>query len=214
MDFFEVVRSRRSCREFRDKPVSGKDIETCLEAARRAPSGTNSQPWRFLVARKPEIRAALAEAGFNQPCLKQAPVITVLLGDRSVYKKRLRRAKELADLGALTDDTLQTLEKRYQDASGAPREANDLAIRLNCMLAGEHYVLAAAALELGCCWVMMFDPAKVSEALGLEPKYNFPVALLPTGYPAGEAAPPRPRYSISDIAWNDEAGRPWMAGNA
>ena len=214
MDFFEVVRNRRSCRQFQDKPVSGKEIETCLEAARRAPSGTNSQPWRFLVARNPELRAALAEAGFNQPCLREAPVITVLLGDRGQFKKRLRRAKELADLGALTDETLDALEERYKGMEGAPREANDLAIRLNCMLAGEHYVLAAEALELGCCWVLMFDPAKVSEALGLDSKYNFPVALLPTGYPAGEPPPPRPRYSISDIAWNDEAGRPWVAGTA
>lgn len=214
MDFFEVVRNRRSCREFADKPVSGKDIETCLEAARRAPSSTNSQPWRFLVARAPETRAALVEAGYNQPCLKQAPVITVLLGDRGVFKKRLRRAKELADLGALSDDTLSTVEERYNSAKDAPREANDAAIRLNCMLAGEHYVLAAEALELGCCWVMLYDPDKVAEVLRLDAKYNFPVALLPTGYPAYGKPPPRPRYSISDIAWKDQAGMPWVAGNA
>lgn len=214
MDFFEVVRNRRSCRQFLDKPVHGKDIETCLEAARRAPSATNAQPWRFLVARAPETRAALAEAGFNQPCLVQAPVITVLLGDRGLYKKRLRRAKELADVGALSEGTLSTLEARYKEKPDGGREAHDLAIRLNCMLAGEHYVLAAEALELGCCWVMMFDPAGVGEALGLDPKFNFPVALLPTGYPAGEPPPPRPRYGLSDIAWNDEAGRPWVAGKA
>lgn len=216
MDFFEVIRNRRSCREFLDKPVSGKDIETCLEAARRAPSGTNSQPWRFLVVRSPETRAALAEAGFNQPSLRQAPVITVLLADRGVYKKRLRRAKELADIGALSMDTLEALEKKYADREKltSAREANDQAIRLNCVLAGEHYCLAATALELGCCWVMLYDAAKVSEILKLDPKYNFPVALLPTGYPAGELPPPRPRYTLSDIAWKDEAGRPWVAGQA
>ncbi len=81
------------------------------------------------------------------------------------------------------------------------------------MLAGEHYVLAAAALELGCCWVGMFDAAKVAEALKLDEKYNFPVALLPTGYPKGGMPPPRPRYGLSDMAWKDEAGRPWIAGS-
>ncbi len=214
MDFFEVIRSRRSCREFLDKPVSGKDIETCLEAARLAPSGTNAQPWRFLVARTPETRAALAEAGHNQPCLAQAPVITVLLGDRGVFRKRLRRAKELADLGAINQETVKALEARYQEKQDSGRELNDHHIRANCMLAGEHYVLAAAALELGCCWVGFFDPEKVSAALKLDAKYNFPIALLPTGYPAGEPPPPRPRYSISDIAWKNEAGAPWPAGSA
>lgn len=216
MEFFDVIRSRRSVREFLDKPVSSKDIETCLEAARLAPSASNSQPWKFLVARKPEVRAALAEAGYDQPVLKQAPVITVLLGDRDIFKKRLRRARELADIGAVSEETMASLEARYKagakQESGSAREANDMAIRANCMLAGEHYALAAAALELGCCWIGLFDAAKVTAALKLEEKYNFPVALLPTGYPAGEAVPPRPRYGMTDIAWKDETGRPWIAG--
>lgn len=214
MDFFETVRARRSCREFADRPVSGKDIETCLEAARLAPSGTNAQPWRFLVVRDADIRARLAEAGFDQPCLKQAPVITVLLGDRGVFKKRLRRAKELGDVGALSDETLEIFERQYAKRQSEDKAANDHAIALNCMLAGEHYALAATALDLGCCWVRMFDSAKVSEALNLEAKYNFPVALLPTGYPAGGPPSPRPRYSLSEIAWKEEAGRPWQAGSA
>lgn len=213
MDFFEVIRNRRSCREFSDKPVSGKDIETCLEAARLAPSGTNAQPWRFLVARTPEARTALAEAGFNQPCLLQAPVITVLMGDRGVFRKRLRRAKELADVGAINEDTMAALEAKYKDRKDEPREMYDVNIRANCMIAGEHYVLAAAALELGCCWVGLFDVEKVNAALNLDAKYNFPIALLPTGYPARALPPPRPRYSIADVAWKDEAGRPWAAGS-
>ena len=217
MDFFEVIRGRRSCREFSDKQVSAKDIETCLEAARLAPSGTNAQPWRFLVVRSPEKRAAIAEAGFNQPCLRQAPVVTVLLGDRGVFKKRLRRAKELADVGALSEETLATLEARYRDkeqSEEGPRETNDKSILANCMLAGEHYVLAAAALELGCCWVMLFDAEKLGEVLNLDPKYNFPIALLPTGHPAGAAPEPRPRYGLSKIAWKEEVDMPWIEGGA
>jgi nitroreductase len=213
MDFFEVLRGRRSCRRFGDRPVSGKDIETCLEAARLAPSGSNAQPWRFLVARKPKLRLALAEAGYRQECLGEAPVIVVLLGDRELYRKRVRRVKELVDIGALSPEAWSALEKRYRDKAG-PAGEEDAAIRANCMLAGEHYVLAAAALELGCCWVGAFDAAKVSEILGLDAKYNFPVALLPTGHPLEEPQPPRPRYSISDIAWKEEAGRPWEAGTA
>ena len=214
MDFFEVIRSRRSIREFiPDKRPPSKDIETCLEAARLAPSATNAQPWRFLVARSPEVRAAVAEAGYNQPCLVQAPIITILLGDRGVYKKRLRRAKELADVGAISEETLGAIENKYKGKPEGNKEMNDFAIRANCMLAGEHYLLAAAALELGCCWVGLFDTEKLVEVLKLDPKYNFPIALLPTGYPAGETPPPRPRYGLSDVAWKEEAGRPWVAGN-
>lgn len=213
MDFFEVIRSRRSIRSFSDERVSSKDIETCLEAARLAPSGTNAQPWRFFVAKAQEVREKLAAAGYDQPCLKQAPVLTVLLGDRGIYKKRLRRAKELTDVGAISEDTLAAVEKKYQEKPDNARETYDLAIRANCMLAGEHYVLAATALGLGTCWVGLFDAEKVVEALNLDAKYNFPIAILPTGHPAGDLPPPRPRYSISDIAWKDEMGRPWVAGS-
>lgn len=212
MDFFETIRGRRSCREFLDRPVSGKDIETCLEAARLAPSGTNAQPWRFLVVRRPELRTALAEAGYGQPCLRQAPAIVLLLGDRGIYRKRLRRAKELADIGAVNSEVVAAVEARYTKRQEGGDD--DGVIRANCMLAGEHYVLAATALGLGCCWIGAFDAEKVREILKFNPKCNFPVALLPTGYPAGDLPPPRPRYSISDIAWKDEAGRPWEAGTA
>ncbi len=212
MDFFEVIRNRRSCREFSEDPVASKDIETCLEAARLAPSATNAQPWRFFVAKNPELRALLAEAGNNQPCLQQAPVITVLLGDRGIFKKRLRRAKELADVGALSPETLAAVEAKYQDKPESSREANDVFIRANCMIAGEHYLLAATALELGSCWIGLFDVRKVMEALKLDEKYNFPIALFPTGHPKNSLPPPRPRYSLADIAWKDEMGRPWLAG--
>lgn len=212
MDFFEVIRNRRSVREFDgERMVHSKDIETCLEAARLAPSSTNAQPWRFLVVRSPKVRAALVEAGYNQPCLEQAPVITVLLGDREVFKKRLRRAKELADVGALTQDVLAAMEEKYREKS--PAEVGDAVIRINCMLAGEHYALAAAALDLGCCWVGLFDDERVGAALKLDARYNFPVALLPTGYPKSALPPPRPRYGLSDIAWKDEIGRPWIEGS-
>lgn len=208
MDFFEVIESRRSIRAFTAEPVPRRLIEACLNASRSAPSGTNSQPWRFIVVRSPERRALLAEAGFNQPGLVQAPVITVLLGDRSIDKKRLRRAKELADIGAVSEDTLTTIETKYKDQSES-KESRDARILVNCMLAGEHYALAATALGLGCCWVMLYDRDKAAAALNLDPKHNFPIAMLPTGYPA-EEPPPRPRYALSEIAWDEEPNHPWM----
>lgn len=206
MEFFDVVAERRSIRSFNGNQVPGELLEKCLNAARMAPSGSNAQPWRFLMIRSPERLAALAEAGFGQPCLGTAPVVAVLLGDRGVYKKRLRRAKELADMGAVNSETVEIIEKRYKAAKES-RDVHDKAIALNCMLAGEHYVMAAAAQGLGCCWVMLFDADKVSAALGLE-KDNFPVALLPTGY--YDALPlPRPRYGLQEMAWDEEVNRPW-----
>src|SRR5262249_49626444 len=43
---------RWSPRAFTDAPICERDLLTLLEAARWAPSSFNSQPWRFLYARR------------------------------------------------------------------------------------------------------------------------------------------------------------------
>ena len=59
-----AITSRRSIRAFLDKPVAREDIERILEVAARAPSGTNTQPWKVYVltgqARKQLSDAILA----------------------------------------------------------------------------------------------------------------------------------------------------------
>ena len=49
MDVLEAMRRRASTRAFLDRPVARATIEAMLEAARWAPSGVDSQPWRVAV---------------------------------------------------------------------------------------------------------------------------------------------------------------------
>jgi nitroreductase len=56
-----AITSRRSIRAFLDKPVEQGDIARILEVAARAPSGTNTQPWKVYVLTG-EARTALSEA--------------------------------------------------------------------------------------------------------------------------------------------------------
>ena len=51
-----------------------------------------------------------------------------------------------------------------------------------------HLMLAAHELGLGSCWVMYFDPVKTSELFDLSEDI-VPMAFLPIGYPADDAAP-------------------------
>jgi nitroreductase len=44
-----AITSRRSIRAYLDQPVAREDIEAILEVAARAPSGTNTQPWKVHV---------------------------------------------------------------------------------------------------------------------------------------------------------------------
>ncbi|GAB4529202.1 MAG: nitroreductase family protein [Parvularculaceae bacterium] len=64
-EFFDLMRRRRTIREFSDRPVPRDVIEKCLLTAGRAPSGANHQPWHFAVisdaAKKAAIRTAAEE---------------------------------------------------------------------------------------------------------------------------------------------------------
>ncbi|MCX7806229.1 MAG: nitroreductase family protein [Planctomycetota bacterium] len=75
MDVFEAIRTRKSVRSFKDRPVEREKIEKLLEAARLAPSASNRQEWRFVVVTDPEKRKALAVAARNQAFVGQAPVV-------------------------------------------------------------------------------------------------------------------------------------------
>ena len=56
---FEIIHNCRAIRYFRDEPVPDALIEQVLDAAIRAPSGSNRQSWHFVVVTDPEIKKTL-----------------------------------------------------------------------------------------------------------------------------------------------------------
>ena len=71
---------------------------------------------------------------------------------------------------------------------------------IDVAIAAEHIALAAAALELGTCWVCNFDVAQVSRTLDIEQGWE-PIVLLPIGYPADDASEREiKRKPIEDVA--------------
>ena len=60
-DFYDLMRRRRTIREFSDRPVPHEVIENCLKTAGTAPNGANLQPWHFVVVTDSEIKRAIRE---------------------------------------------------------------------------------------------------------------------------------------------------------
>ena len=56
MSLGEAMFSQRAIRRFKPDPIPDEDIHAALEAATKAPSGSNLQPWRFIVIREPELK--------------------------------------------------------------------------------------------------------------------------------------------------------------
>jgi nitroreductase len=60
-EFFDVVLGQRACRDFTGAAVSEDDLGVMLEAATRAPSAHNSQPWEFVVVQDRDVRHGIAD---------------------------------------------------------------------------------------------------------------------------------------------------------
>ena len=197
MEFDEIIKKRRSIRNFADTPVSKEIIEELLNAARLAPSATNRQPWRFLVVSDTDVINHLGEA-VMQPFVTGAPVIIVCCIDKNSFTKSMvrERVEELVAAGVINREVANMLYKRK--LPGKVEEAGiPISAYIDMGISVEHLVLSATSRGLGTCWVRMFDSERVCSILKLEEEF-FPVVILPLGYPA-ENPPVRPRLSLNDI---------------
>ena len=87
MEFNDVIRQRKSCRQFYSKPVYKKQIINLIDAARLAPSCENRQPWHYIVLEK-EMKNNIADImekdlklkdilEFNKPTLEDVAVASL-----------------------------------------------------------------------------------------------------------------------------------------
>jgi len=96
MDILEAIRTRRSIRKFRPKPIQDEKLKMILEAGRLAPSAGNRQPWFFVVVKDLERKRTLAKAADNQMFIADAGVIIVALGDPEVSPRWFRQDPMIA----------------------------------------------------------------------------------------------------------------------
>jgi nitroreductase len=80
MDFLELVRSRYACRAYLPQPIEQEKLARLLEAVRLAPSGSNRQPWKFVLVRDPEVKRKLVHACANQRFIAAAPIVIAACG--------------------------------------------------------------------------------------------------------------------------------------
>ncbi|MGB9593936.1 MAG: nitroreductase family protein, partial [Anaerolineae bacterium] len=138
MEFWDVIQARRSVRQFRqDKPLKEAQVEKLLEAAIRAPSAGNRQPWHFYVVWSQDVKDGLAAAAFDQTFVAEAPVVIVVCADAA--RSAARYGSRGRDLYCIQDTAIATT----------------------------HILLAAVDMGLGACWVGAFDEEQAAAVLRL-----------------------------------------------
>lgn len=99
----EVIKSRRSIRNFLDRKVEDGITETILEAARWAPSGLNNQPWRFVVVTDRGIAEKMADCTRYGQIIRHAPLLIAVFLDLDMMYDR---TKDVQACGAAIQNIL------------------------------------------------------------------------------------------------------------
>ena len=198
----EAMRQRRSTRSFKRTPVPDEMILEMLEAARQAPSASNSQPWRYVVVTDPEEKKELRRLCFGQTFIEEAGVVFAVCADLSSYSGSTykKRRQEAVDAGVLPASALNDpVYKRLMESTDEPDPAVYVTpATANTYIATEHMVLMAAALGLGSCWVgAISDREAIKRLLGV-PENIMLLGLVAVGYANG-TPPYRPKLPLEDI---------------
>jgi nitroreductase len=80
MNFYDVIKKRRSIRSYKSDPVPQDALERIGEAVYLAPSACNLKPWKIKIIKDPVLRAKIAE-NYTQDWLAGAPAIAVIMGN-------------------------------------------------------------------------------------------------------------------------------------
>ena len=174
---FEAIHTQRAIRRFSSEPVDDDLVRRMIAAAVRAPSGTNRQPWAFVVVRNPETKRRIAgyyyrawEAAFGhrKPGEGVSP---------QVYRSAKHLAENMADVPVLIVVCMV-----YGD--GERRHAGSIVQGSSIYPAVQNLMLAARALGLGTVLTSMHRryEDEIKALLGI-PDDAETAALIPVGYP-------------------------------
>ncbi len=141
MNFIELAQKRQSVRKYSGKAVDREKIIRCVEAARIAPSASNSQPWTFVIVDQQDLKEKVAKSTFNRVIsfnkfAIQAPVIVVIVMEKAGIITQLggrvkKRQFSLIDIG----------------------------------IAAEHFCLQATEEGLGTCMLGWFNEKEIKNVL-------------------------------------------------
>lgn len=188
LKFLEVMRGRRSVREFSSEAVPFELVANAVRAAGLAPSGANQQPWTFVVVSDPALKRRIREAAeaeeresyerrmseewlealeplgtdWHKPHLEHAPYLII------VFEQVLGQSRE-------PDGALRKVKHYY------PKESVGIAVG---------FLLAALRHAGLATLVHTPSPMKFLQQVLDRPDTERAFAIIPTGYPAPDCRVP------------------------
>jgi nitroreductase len=200
VDLFEAIHTTRAIRRFKPDPVPDDLIARVLDAAIRAPSGGNSQPWSFVVVKDASLRRQVAEYyrrswndAYGTP--ERAEARATAIG--RVYQSAQYLAEHMAEAPVFIMPCIAVPGGRSSFGTGS-----------SIYPAVQNLMLAARGLGLGTVLTSLHKryEAQVKALLGI-PEGVETAALIPLGYPAeGVRFGPVNRRPVNEVTYVDRWG--------
>jgi nitroreductase/Pyruvate/2-oxoacid:ferredoxin oxidoreductase delta subunit len=169
----QLIKGRRSVREFKDKKVPREEIERIIDVARYAPTGHNNQEVRWLVIDDPATLRRIADIGGDW--------LAYMIQTSPLFRAMFEGIQKQVAPGTNTFIWDAPAVVIAFAEKGSPIASTD------CVIAASYFDLAATSAGLGCCWAGFLQIAAASypamiEAVAL-PEGCAPYGCLMVGYP-------------------------------
>ena len=203
----EVILKRRSIRAFKKEPLPDFMIRRILEAGRYAPSAGNSQPWKFIVVKSPELLAEMEKdavkitkrmmwfidytrSPMRRRLLKPFSKLIIRMNYNELHPVPMGLLRSIANDECPVFHHAPTLILLLEDRRGVSSPATDIGI------CGQNMVLAAHSMGAGTCWLgmiklLMYYP-KWRKTFGVKYPYRLNDCIA-VGWPRVEADGQVPR---------------------
>ncbi|MEM1178701.1 MAG: nitroreductase family protein [Acidobacteriota bacterium] len=197
-EFFELMDSRRSIREFSADPVPRSVIETAILTASTAPSGAHKQPWSFVAVSDPEIKRQIRIAAEEE--------------EKNTYENKMSDEwrEALAPIGTnwqkpfleVVPWIVVVFEKLY-DIEPDGSMSKNYYVHQSVGLACGMFITSLHSMGLATLTHTPHPMRFLSQILG-RPKNEKPFILFPVGYPAAECqVPDLRRKDLDEVSvWN------------
>ena len=183
-NFEEIIVGRRSIRKYDPSvKISKEEMKKILEAATRAPSSVNMQPWRFLVIDSEEGKAKLAPLSrFNQLQVETSSAMIAVFGDLNSFEYGEEIYSKAVELGYMPSEVkkrqMAALTNYYENMLP---EVNKDTVLIDGGLVSMQLMLTARAYGYDTCPIGGFEKDQIAEAFGMDKERYVPVMLISIG---------------------------------
>ena len=160
---FDTILNHRSIRKYTEDPIPSEILDYILEAGTRASSTGNMQVYSIIVTTEPSLKEKLYPCHFNQPMVKQAPVVLTFCADFNRFSRWC---------------LLRNAEPGYDNFLSFVTAAID------ALLVAQNVCVAAEDAGLGICYLgtTTYMADRIIEILEI-PEGVVPVTTVTLGYP-------------------------------